>query len=86
MDNDKNLSQSIPRLQFVGRNKTIKFPGSGPNPVHSEMGGWQPDVCSPQLQFCLSGWIKSSYSDIMSQMSEQAAESVHRAIDRPSLL
>ena len=32
---------------FVGRNKTILFPGSRPNPVHSETGGWQADVCSP---------------------------------------
>jgi len=63
-----------------------QFPGSGPNPVHSETGGWQTDVCSPQLQFCLSGWIKSSNSDIMSQMSEQRAESAHGAAERPSLL
>ena len=65
MDNDKHLSQPIPGLQFVGWNRTIWFPGSGPNPVHSETGGWQPDVCSPQLQFCLSGWIRSSFSEIM---------------------
>ena len=86
MDNDKHLSQTIPRLQFVGRNKTISFPGNGPNPVHSETGGWQPDVCPPQLQFCLSGWIKSSSSDIMFQMSEQRAESALGVVDRPSLL
>lgn len=66
MDNNKHLSQLIPHLQFVGWNKTISFPGSGSNPVHSEIGGWRPDVCS-QLQFCLSGWANYSNSDIMSE-------------------
>lgn len=51
IDNDKHLSKPIPHLQFVGQIKLIL--GSGPNPVHSGMGGWQPDVCPPQLQFSL---------------------------------
>lgn len=87
MDNDKHLSQPIPRLQFVGRNRTIWFPGSGPNPVHSETGGWQTDVCSPQLQFCLSGWIRSSFIvTLCLEVSEQRAMRAHGGADRPSSL
>lgn len=78
MTHDRNLFfffflRFIPHLQLAGRDKTFLFPGGGSNLVHSETGGWQTDVCSPQLRFCLSGWIKSSTRDIMSQTSVQGS-------------
>lgn len=88
MDNDNHLLQ--PLLQFVGRRETILFPGSGPNPVQSVIGGWQPDVCSPQLQFCLSARIKFCKSDIMAHRTSDRSSSLQtfkksmtRSITRP---
>lgn len=86
IDNDERFSQLSPHLQYFGWNKTILSPASGPNPVHCEMGSWQANICPSQLWFCLSDWMKSSNSDIMSQIFEKEAASGHKVADRPSSL
>lgn len=45
---------SVPRVQFVGRERVVLSPGGGSNPVE----GWQADAQNTLLNFCLSSWSK----------------------------